>query len=185
MSKLYLDESDGECSICANEKAKLISPKGYYKKDPCNHKACRSCWKEIGERKPECPICRRELTKWMIKVLGVKINTKERYDIPDELAPWALNNSHIGLCFCEECNSRLLSRVLDRLGSANSQVTSDIGTEVNSVTSVPISLMDSYEYGEIRGDRFYCKCGLDVTLPYIHKHVNSGKHRIQMRRKGM
>jgi hypothetical protein len=40
------------------------------------------CWINIGERKPTCPYCQRNLREWM-ESEGIKVNSKERFGFED------------------------------------------------------------------------------------------------------
>ncbi len=115
MEKEYiLQQNIDDCPICLAKEVTIISPKGY-ENDSCNHFICRECWKNIGERKPECPMCRKDLTKWMKEYLGTDICSKEAYDEEDDpLMDYSLMNDPIA-----ELIQQLVSRSGDGGGASS------------------------------------------------------------------
>ena len=54
-------ENHVDCFCCTSKVSELLYP------PDCEalHGACESCWKNIGETDPRCPVCRRDVESWM------------------------------------------------------------------------------------------------------------------------
>ncbi len=93
-----------ECPICADELAKMISPPEGY----CDHEMCMSCWINVGERNPLCPVCRCDVTEWL-KDLKVNIKSKEMYDEDENLLSPILRVGSMGDTFSRRMGNFMMS----------------------------------------------------------------------------
>jgi len=66
---------NGDCHICATDGIIIVSPEGY-KDIKCSHYLCEGCWENTGKVKPLCPMCREEVSCWMLEIMNFKICTE-------------------------------------------------------------------------------------------------------------
>ena len=99
-----------ECPICADELVQMISPPEGY----CDHEMCMSCWINVGERNPFCPVCRCDVTEWL-KELNVNIKSKEIYDEDENLIPAILRVGSMGDAFARNLGNFMMSILANSL----------------------------------------------------------------------
>ena len=43
----------------------------------CSHWLCKDCWKTVANTNAECPICREDLSPWLLKQSSEQLTTRE------------------------------------------------------------------------------------------------------------
>lgn len=167
-----------ECTLCLLSK-KMI-------KAPCGHSFCGDCWNETGKRKPECPLCRRNLTKWMRR-RDINIYSENMYDeenLPTMDLPGSdLSNMDLPVSILRLVNNmggiiRVNIYEPDSTESIDSE--DSVDTEGLESTDEKDSLSDteepSYSNYSLSEDTFHCGCGADINIVDVASHIKTLNH---------
>ena len=77
--KELLEKRPSECPVCYEPFSgkQPDSPLLSDLPSACTHWLCKDCWQKVASTNAECPICREDLSPWLLQQSSEQLTTKE------------------------------------------------------------------------------------------------------------